>query len=120
MQIAELVHKVGKGIVNFLIFGGFFQVIFYNFFVCPGFGQRRRRKEVEKEKDKEARIFFLSSLLRLVHQSRHHLKRSKKKVGGYILVVRGQIPCAFSVKIQRALHFSHAYYYAELNVARVF
>jgi hypothetical protein len=94
-------------------------VIFYNFFVCPGLGQRRRRKEVEK--DKEARSFFFSSLLRLVHQSRHHLKRSKKKkVGGYILVVRGQIPCAFSVKIQRALHFSHAYYYAELNVARVF
>ena len=118
MQIAELVHKVGKGIVNFLILGGFFQVIFYNFFVCPGLGQRRRRKEVEK--DKEARSFFFSSLLRLVHQSRHHLKRSKKKVGGYILVVRGQIPCAFSVKIQRALHFSHAYYYAELNVARVF
>ena len=56
MQIAELVHKVGKGIVNFLILGGFFQVIFYNFFVCPGLGQRRRRKEVEK--DKEARIFF--------------------------------------------------------------
>ena len=92
-------------------------MIFYNFFVCPGLGQRRRRKEVEK--DKEARRFFLS-LLRLVHQSRHHLKRSKKKVGGYILVVREQIPCAFSVKIQRALHFSHAYYYAELNVARVF
>ena len=91
-------------------------MIFYNFFVCPGLGQRRRRKEVEK--DKEARSFF--SLLRLVHQSRHHLKRSKKKVGGYILVVREQIPCAFSVKIQRALHFSHAYYYAELNVARVF
>ena len=76
MQIAELVHKVGKGIVNFLILGGFFQVIFYNFFVCPGLGQRRRRKEVEK--DKEARSFFFS-LLRLVHQSRHHLKRSKKK-----------------------------------------
>ena len=56
MQIAELVHKVGKGIVNFLILGGFFQVIFYNFFVCPGLGQRRRRKEVEK--DKEARSFF--------------------------------------------------------------
>ena len=59
MQIAELVHKVGKGIVNFLIFGGFFPVIFYNFFVCPGLGQRRRRKEVEK--DKEAGSFFLSS-----------------------------------------------------------